>query len=413
MTDTSIVMGWVGDGFTPANAYFAKVCDGRFVIGERYVVTVEEQRSWKSHRHYFATLNEVWKNWPETAERHFDSTDHLRKWALIRCGYRNERQFVASTKAEALRFAAFLRFADDPIKAEDYIEITVRDRLVVEWRAKSQSAAAMGKEAFAKSKDDVLSYLAEIIGTTPAQLQAQHAFDQVSPKLLPSPEPAKAIEAPQSESKPDPDDLTIDEAISILWRNDAKDVHNLSLGGMMIGATWAFDDAVDAIRKSKRRTFSRMRNHELLVIDAGGRQSLFETDSDAVDALRKLKSEPSGVASRGVAPPSAAETTAANPPSRPPGRSLTPEEAISLLPDDGEPLRNLRAGAGRNISTDWNRNDVETALKEATDLHLGGQKSREYGVPLCIIDRAGRKSFFEADMAKVERFEREVAHVHD
>lgn len=194
--ETEIVMGWTGDSFIPASKHFAAVCDAHFVIGERYIVTAQAQRSMKSHRHYFATIGECFKNWPETAERQFDSADHLRAWALIRTGHRTERQFVASSRTEALRLAAFLRGADD------YAEISVAGNTVVEWRAASQSAHAMGAQTFAKSKDDVLAYLAEIIGTPIATLRVQHESAGVASRgagdtSVPPAEPPRAIVPPQ------------------------------------------------------------------------------------------------------------------------------------------------------------------------------------------------------------------------
>jgi hypothetical protein len=84
----------------------------------------------------------------------------MRKWALIRCGFRTEQQFAAANKAEARRLAAFLA-ADD-----EYAELSVNENVVIKWRALSQKSHAMGREQFAKSKDACLAFLAGEVGVT-------------------------------------------------------------------------------------------------------------------------------------------------------------------------------------------------------------------------------------------------------
>ena len=182
------VFGWTGESMVPASNWHKKVCDARLVIGERYIVDVYLARSEKSHRHYFACIGECFKNWPEAAERQFDGAEHMRKYALIRTGYRTERQFVASSNAEALRLAAFLRGADD------YAEISVKGNIVVEWKATSQNAHAMGAKDFAASKEAVLAFLAGIIGVTVDSLKAQH--EPPAKSLLPGTEGNASVESP-------------------------------------------------------------------------------------------------------------------------------------------------------------------------------------------------------------------------
>ena len=51
----------------------------------------------------------------------------------------------------------------------------IENAVVTEWTPKSQSYRAMGKKAFAESKDAVLGYVADLIGVAPAELAKQGA----------------------------------------------------------------------------------------------------------------------------------------------------------------------------------------------------------------------------------------------
>ncbi|MGE7415857.1 hypothetical protein [Methylobacterium tarhaniae] len=157
---------WTGDAMQPAGR-FTGLCDRQFVIGERYILAEQEERSSKSHAHYFACVRDGWSSLPEHLADHFPSPDHLRKWALIKAGFRDEVTFTASSKAEAIRIAAFLR----PV--EDTAVVKVRGTVVFRWTAKSQSLRAMGKEEFQRSKDAVLAVIDELIGTAPGTLSRE------------------------------------------------------------------------------------------------------------------------------------------------------------------------------------------------------------------------------------------------
>lgn len=137
------------------------------LYGEGECVTLEreEPRSWKSHGHFFACVNAAHDNLPEGEAERFATPDHLRKWALIRAGYRNEVTIACASKAEAARTVSTIKALDD------YAVCVVRDALVVIWTAKSQSVKAMGKADFQASKDAVLGVLAELIGSDPTTLR--------------------------------------------------------------------------------------------------------------------------------------------------------------------------------------------------------------------------------------------------
>jgi hypothetical protein len=158
-----MIMQWDGEALKPTRR-FQKIADQRLVIGEVYRVDPEEERSIASHNHYFAAITEAWRNLPEDTGERYPTSEHLRKWALIKSGYRDERSIVCATKAEAMRVAAFVRPLDE------YAVVIVSETVVLVYTAKSQSSRAMGREAFQVSKDAVINLLASLLNTTPKQL---------------------------------------------------------------------------------------------------------------------------------------------------------------------------------------------------------------------------------------------------
>lgn len=162
-----IVFHWDGEAMVPEKR-FARACDAQFVIGESYPLIVNESRSAASHNHYFAAIHEGWQNLPEEIAERFATPEHLRKFALIKAGYRDERTFVASSKAEAQRLAAFVRPMDE------FSVVLVDEASVTVFTAKSQSLKAMGRKAFQESKDAVLDVIAGLIGVAPKDL-SNHA----------------------------------------------------------------------------------------------------------------------------------------------------------------------------------------------------------------------------------------------
>lgn len=161
--DRPVIFEWTGEAMAPARG-FAKLCDEQFVVGERYRMVQEAERSKRSHDHYFACLEEAWRNLPERYDGRWPTAEHLRKWALIQAGYRDERSIVAASKAEALRVADFVKPMDE------YAVVLVSEAVVTVYTAKSQSRKAMGKE-FQKSKSDVLDVLARLVAVERVELE--------------------------------------------------------------------------------------------------------------------------------------------------------------------------------------------------------------------------------------------------
>ena len=158
-----LTFDWTDDGVM--RPQLSRAADRHYVVGLSYRLVPHEERSMRSHRFYFASVGEAWKNLPEHLAEQFPTSEHLRKFALIRAGYRDERSIVAASKAEAQRIAAFVR----PI--DGYAVVTVSEAVVRVYTAQSQSTRAMGKKAFGESKDRVLDIVAGMIGTSPGDLQ--------------------------------------------------------------------------------------------------------------------------------------------------------------------------------------------------------------------------------------------------
>lgn len=159
---------WDGEAMAPLPR-FTKEADARFVIGQVYRLDEIEERSGASHRHFFASVNEVWASLPEAMGDRFPTPTHLRKYALVKGGYRDERSVVCASRAEALRVAAFIR----PI--DEFAIVVVSGPTVTVYTAKSQSEKAMGRADFQASKTRVLEILSELVGVEVGQIPTDRA----------------------------------------------------------------------------------------------------------------------------------------------------------------------------------------------------------------------------------------------
>jgi hypothetical protein len=161
-----MLFSWEGDLFRPLKR-FQKACDAEFVIGEVYTLEEVKGRSQVSHNHYFAALNNGWMNLPETVAERFPTSEHLRKWCLIKAGFHDQRSIVAASKAEAQRVAAFIK----PI--DEFAIVVVSECTVTVYTAKSQSKKAMGAADFQKSKSAVLDLIDDLLGLSSGETERQ------------------------------------------------------------------------------------------------------------------------------------------------------------------------------------------------------------------------------------------------
>lgn len=171
MSSAPIRWTWTGEAMVPRPAFMDE-CQKRFKLGGTYLLKDKEERSEKSERHFFAQIREAWVNLPEDMAEKIPSADHLRKWALILSGYRDERTIVAATPKDAMHLSAFAKSYDE------YAVVTVDECVVTIYTAKSQDRWNMSKAEFQQSKDDVLRVLAERLGTTREMLAAEAAYNR-------------------------------------------------------------------------------------------------------------------------------------------------------------------------------------------------------------------------------------------
>lgn len=160
----TIPMVWDGEIFKPVSQRWGLVADKYFVVGAVYNLDVREERSQRSHAHYFATINEAWNNLPERIARRFGTPDHLRRYALIRAGFYDERSFACGSSEVARTIAVEMK------RMDTYAFVVVRDTVVIVYNAKSQSMRAMGAKEFQRSKEGVLAILADMLRVTQKQL---------------------------------------------------------------------------------------------------------------------------------------------------------------------------------------------------------------------------------------------------
>lgn len=159
-----VLFTWDGESMV-AQRRFQSVCDKQYAVGEVYSMIPQEARSRASHNHYFASIEAGWLNLPDHEAERFPTAEHLRKYALIKSGFADERSIVCASKAEAERIGAFIKPMDH------YAIVVVREATVKVYTAQSQSNKAMGKKVFQGSKDAVLDVIARLVGVKPAELQ--------------------------------------------------------------------------------------------------------------------------------------------------------------------------------------------------------------------------------------------------
>ena len=169
MSEQPIQMTWANGALTPTSAFWANRAAEQWGDGEILMVEARMERSDASHRHYFAAVKEAWDNLPDDKREQYPSPEHLRSWALIRAGYRNERNIVCTSPAEARRMCAFMQPMDP------YAVVTAKDGVVRVYTAQSQSYRSMDKKTFAESKEKVLDVLAALIGVEAKQLTGDQA----------------------------------------------------------------------------------------------------------------------------------------------------------------------------------------------------------------------------------------------
>jgi hypothetical protein len=158
-----------GEGVFRPTGNYAALAAKHYGDGEVVALVEHHDSSEASRGHYFAILREGWLTLPEDLTGSFPTTDHLRKFLLIQCGFRNEQMIACTSHAEAVRAAAIVKQLDP------YSVVTLSSNVARIWTALSQKKAAMGAERFQASKVAVLDALADLLGTDLAALSRARA----------------------------------------------------------------------------------------------------------------------------------------------------------------------------------------------------------------------------------------------
>lgn len=122
-----------------------------------YNMLLEGDWSVESHNHYFARLNELYLNLPESVAGRFKNIDHFRAWCLVHEGFANEQcQLFETPSAAQIAAKAIARFAP-------YSVVDVSGSVLRIWTAKSQARGRMSKREFESSKQKVLELAEHLV----------------------------------------------------------------------------------------------------------------------------------------------------------------------------------------------------------------------------------------------------------
>lgn len=157
---------WTGEAFKPANRRSLLEAGDRYGSGEVVWIDPERPRSKVSHDQFFALVGEAWESLPEHLAARFPTPESLRHYALCKSGHCDVETFVASSKAEAMRLAAFIRSG-----AKDGVQVVVNGSTVTRLTPHSQSMKAMGAKVFQESKAACLDVIAGLLEVTADDLR--------------------------------------------------------------------------------------------------------------------------------------------------------------------------------------------------------------------------------------------------
>lgn len=162
-----VMFAWDGEAMVPASRYWASACDKQFVVGERYRLAEEHERSSQTHRHEFAFVKEAWSSLPDALLNDYPSPEHLRKHGLIRKGFCTMKQYPCASRAEAERLRVSLTE-----NVDSYAIVMIDDDrpIVSVLTAESQSYRSMGKRRFQESKTALMEFIGDLLGVDPATL---------------------------------------------------------------------------------------------------------------------------------------------------------------------------------------------------------------------------------------------------
>lgn len=149
-------------------ARYGKVAERQYHVDEEYALAPLEARSRASHNQYFAAISDGYDSLPEKLAHRWKNDDHFRKWALIELGWFDETEIELQSPRHANRLMT--RLIDYAKQQGIYVRVIVEESRVLIRTARSQAAAAMGKDDFERSKRAVLDLIEHMVGVSKGAL---------------------------------------------------------------------------------------------------------------------------------------------------------------------------------------------------------------------------------------------------
>lgn len=134
----------------------------QFQHGKEFYIEHVEQRSMKAHDRFFAALHHCWDSMPEHIVTRFINATHLRKFALIRCGWVETMRDHPFDTPEAAALGAMCAKT-----ASGYSLVVITGCIVTVYQARSMQISGekpkMTAKEFYRAADDVLAFLDELL----------------------------------------------------------------------------------------------------------------------------------------------------------------------------------------------------------------------------------------------------------
>jgi hypothetical protein len=167
-----LVFQWNGTAMVPTER-FTTLAKNQFVEGAFYVLQPHDEVSHRERGFYHASVKAAWDNLDADAVARYPTADDLRKWALIKSGWRVENFTVCGTAKDALKLSAFVK---DHLQRQSVVAVS--GNVVSTYVARTQKVGNpelgyMTTEEWKQSNQDVLDILSQDIGVTRKVLEKE------------------------------------------------------------------------------------------------------------------------------------------------------------------------------------------------------------------------------------------------
>lgn len=150
--------------------------------GQKLFIERIELRSMKAHNRFFAELARRWNSMPQHITKHFINQTHLRKHALIRCGWVEEMKPIACGTPEAAVMGAVCAKT-----AAAYAMVAINGPVVTIYTARSMATSGdrcMKPKEFYQAAKDVLDFCDGLLGIAKNEIETFPEFDDVVDEAL-------------------------------------------------------------------------------------------------------------------------------------------------------------------------------------------------------------------------------------